>query len=442
MENNSHTRKKRKHGQVVQLRCLGCRRKAPFQGQYNESIGRISSKGLMQHLRATLRPDWKKEPCFSVGYSSFFNSPDDIDFTSSCVAENHATVLEDDDVISDIRSCNTPFEAAPHFEAADKEIDEKTEFGLLRKSNLLEDSEKFVSKNLFSDYSFPVCQLKSEEINSQTCPSKLPPRVSEEGRKNFVISRLNDNLEMDTEDGREEISVDEDASDYSIDTDRGEGDGDLVLEVEVGSQFGANYLPRDIGIPATTNVHPNNPQPQQSPNGGNNHGFYTIPNLDSPNYLLDRLQREEHNRAGMPRTMSARMDADLHLLSLARKHGWSAAAVVDIQKWAHNAAKKQKDIFLFDPTTRSEMFTQFRLGLGVEKANAFQEHMIDWLPDNRPTSLFVRPFLDCVYELLTNEEVTGPNGENISLPHPTNPFKPRPDHELPYVSSLKRRRNN
>ncbi|CAJ1929603.1 unnamed protein product [Cylindrotheca closterium] len=55
--------------------------------------------------------------------------------------------------------------------------------------------------------------------------------------------------------------------------------------------------------------------------------------------------------------------------------------------------------------------------------------MIDCLPDNWPTSLFICPFLDCVYELLTNQDVTGPNGENISLPHPTNPFKFRPDPE-------------
>ncbi|CAJ1945718.1 unnamed protein product [Cylindrotheca closterium] len=64
--------------------------------------------------------------------------------------------------------------------------------------------------------------------------------------------------------------------------------------------------------------------------------------------------------------------------------------------------------------------------------------MIDWLPDNRPTSLFIRPFLDCVYELLTNQDVTGPNGENISLPHPTNPFKFRPDpqDEPDFVSEM------
>ena len=132
------------------------------------------------------------------------------------------------------------------------------------------------------------------------------------------------------------------------------------------------------------------------------------------------------------------MEADLDLLRLARKHGWSASSVSEIQAWAHKAAKEEPNLFLLDPTTRSELFTQFRLHLGVEKTNGFQEHMIDWLPDNRPISLFVRPFLDCVYELLTNQDVTGPNGENISLPHPTNPFKCRPDpqDEPDFVSEM------
>ena len=163
-----------------------------------------------------------------------------------------------------------------------------------------------------------------------------------------------------------------------------------------------------------------------------------IPNPDSSDYLLDRLKQEQRNRECMPPSISTQMEADLDLLRLARKHGWSASSVSEIQAWAHKAAKEEPNLFLLDPTTRSELFTQFRLHLGVEKTNGFQEHMIDWLPDNRPISLFVRPFLDCVYELLTNQDVTGPNGENISLPHPTNPFKCRPDpqDEPDFVSEM------
>ena len=58
------------------------------------------------------------------------------------------------------------------------------------------------------------------------------------------------------------------------------------------------------------------------------------------------------------------------------------------------------------------------------------------MPENKKRAIHVRPFLDCVYELLTNQELAGHDGENISLPHPTDPYKSKPDHPPTMASEL------
>ncbi|CAJ1953111.1 unnamed protein product [Cylindrotheca closterium] len=240
----------------------------------------------------------------------------------------------------------------------------KGSFGMLREATLLADFQEFVSKTLFAHYSAPESKLSNQQINSQTCPSKLPPQVSQEGLRNYIHSRLNNNLDpsFQTEDNGESVNFEYDddheeaeSSELSIESEaRNNRNGSFVMDLDVGSQYRANYLPNDITLP-TINFEVDDPHAPQQP--GDN--IPNIPNPDSSNYLLDRLKQEEYNREFMPPSISTKMEDDLHLLRLARKHGWSASSVSDIQAWAHKATKTEPNLFLSDPTTRSELFTQF-----------------------------------------------------------------------------------
>jgi hypothetical protein len=64
----------------------------------------------------------------------------------------------------------------------------KGSFGMLRGANLLDDFQEFVSKTLFANYSAPESKLSNQQINRQTCPSKLPPQVSQDDFHTTILS--------------------------------------------------------------------------------------------------------------------------------------------------------------------------------------------------------------------------------------------------------------
>ncbi|CAJ1943749.1 unnamed protein product [Cylindrotheca closterium] len=178
----------------------------------------------------------------------------------------------------------------------------------------------------------------------QTCPSKLPPQVSQEGLRNYIHSRLNDNLDpsFQTEDDGESVNFEydddheeEESAELSIESEaRNNPNGSFVMDLDVGSQYGANYLPNDITLP-TINFEVDDPHAPQPP-------LHNIPNPDSSNYLLDRLSTTGNS---------------CHHLS-APKWKLTFTSFVS-QGWAHKGTKKEPNLFLSDPTTRSELFTQF-----------------------------------------------------------------------------------
>ena len=68
--------------------------------------------------------------------------------------------------------------------------------------------------------------------------------------------------------------------------------------------------------------------------------------------------------------------------------------------------------------------------------DANRGRFLQWLPDKKPTAIIGRPFLGCVFELLTNEKLLGKNSCNISLPNKTHPLKRNPEQEVKTVSEL------
>lgn len=158
---------------------------------------------------------------------------------------------------------------------------------------------------------------------------------------------------------------------------------------------------------------------------------------DVRTYLTQRAAKEEGNREHLNGSIPDDVYVHLLMMQLQEKHGLSLSAVDDIYEWAFRSSKIQPNIFAMGKKpVRKQMLTDYRKLLGMEDAFCFKEDIIHWLPDMRPTSQYVRPFLDCVYELLTNKILLGHNSCNISLPHKTDPFKHKPSEKIKSVSEL------
>eukprot|EP00536_Pseudo-nitzschia_multiseries_P008644 jgi/Psemu1/305843/fgenesh1_kg.222_\ len=58
----------------------------------------------------------------------------------------------------------------------------------------------------------------------------------------------------------------------------------------------------------------------------------------------------------------------------------------------------------------------------------FHPHILNWLPDNKPTQVYVRSFKDAIYSLLSDQQLI--REENISFPDYSTPLSPDNNLEL------------
>eukprot|EP00536_Pseudo-nitzschia_multiseries_P018768 jgi/Psemu1/316284/fgenesh1_kg.3083_\ len=58
----------------------------------------------------------------------------------------------------------------------------------------------------------------------------------------------------------------------------------------------------------------------------------------------------------------------------------------------------------------------------------FHPHILNWLPDNKPTQVYVRSFKDAIYSLLSNQQLM--REENLSFPDYSTPLSPDNNPEL------------
>jgi len=154
-------------------------------------------------------------------------------------------------------------------------------------------------------------------------------------------------------------------------------------------------------------------------------------------YLEDRLKQESEDRLESFDDLPKQTLVHLQLLQLQEKHKLSFAAYEDILSWAQFATNLDPTVLQKNFPPRKAMIKKYRENLGLKDgAFEFKETIVQWLPDNKPLVIHRRPFLDCIYELLTKESLLGKDSENISLPHDTNPFASQPDKPPKFVSEL------
>ena len=154
-----------------------------------------------------------------------------------------------------------------------------------------------------------------------------------------------------------------------------------------------------------------------------------------PFQLLERWEIQKKATTIHPMvTPDPAVISNLSLLQIQHKYGIPLAGIREIQKWAHDSYNSHNLIFKGKPPTRKKQFKRIRQAMGIPREDKFTEVAIDWLPEKKKRPIHVRSFEDCLYELLSNQELTGTNGCNISLPHPSDPYKTHPD-QLPTYSS-------
>ena len=170
-----------------------------------------------------------------------------------------------------------------------------------------------------------------------------------------------------------------------------------------------------------------------------------LPTLANPNAtiadgqadisLLNRWDKQCRNNTILPHVAPDHfVTSELGLLHIQHTYGLSLEAVKAVKKWAHSSYKSYPRIFNIRPRTRKKQLKMIRAAMGITVDDSFQEIAIDWLPENKKRPIHTRTFTNCLYELLSNEELVGDKGQNISLPHPEDPYKRQPD-EYPEFSS-------
>ena len=419
------------------LVCLACHQKT-FNGKIDPDNGSVQCGGLYRHI--TQKQDKQGNfPCL-LHYQSF-SPPSEIDLTTSVVGRKKrrkpnppAPVPEDasfsvnDDVhsvLSDAESHSSCFSLQPDHPLADL---------FVPKSNSLSKKDQFLQALPKPDF-LQSLSFSTIDLNRKTLPSqKLTTHISldciyksaaelltMEAAAQEALSEIEDRVDMaEQEDVGDEIILPDDFMEDDQSTINDLWD-DYYLDDDESSSLCSDQ---------STNASETSQSLPEEPTA--------LPNATPQStYLQDRLNHESENSANPRGTVPPHVICHSELLRLQDKHRFSMAAVSDILKWATLSVRLQDDIFQETMWSRERQVVQFRNYLGLQDTSfQFQENLVQWLPDNKPTVLWKRPFLDCVYELLTNQSLLGPNMENISLPHPSDPFSSSPDVRLPDVSEL------
>ena len=445
----------------VTLRCFGC--KQTFNGT-KKADGSIKSSGMRNHLIQSLHKNTKRRPhahCINAYQSRNlvnWNLVDDfpqIDISTSVLEDSLQEDGSDDD------NDEASFNAAPDNANNDSEeqtdeepmaLPDNEEFHpistiktedyefeydyseiffadlLLKPSNTLTHGVQF-SNMIHKESTFAKdSMLSKQELNEQSFPSTnlLPPislktilsydknKLRElKGHTKHILKQLEHlpfHPTMDQLSDSEEELQSEEELESVVDTEDEQGSEGEGEEAEHGNQQEEGHQEDEEAL--------HTDQQGQDP-------FANNPYV-SPMYLLDRKAREQEKRQRDPPKGAAYIY--LLMMQLQAKHGFSLAAVNDIYQWAHKAVRIQRGCFDGNPPNRNGMLKEYKEQLGLAEGDfEFQEEIVHYFPDVRPTVMHCRHFLDAVYELLTKESLLGHNSENISLPHNSDPFKYKPD---------------
>jgi hypothetical protein len=114
--------------------------------------------------------------------------------------------------------------------------------------------------------------------------------------------------------------------------------------------------------------------------------------------------------------------SNLKLITLLNKSKVPLHLYESIQKWAHDSACAGTD-FTRNYLSRSHVIKDMTSQFDMESSH-FHPMVVNYLPDEKPTILHVSSFIDAVYSLLSNHELS--NEDNLAFPDPISPFLHEP----------------
>jgi hypothetical protein len=112
------------------------------------------------------------------------------------------------------------------------------------------------------------------------------------------------------------------------------------------------------------------------------------------------------------------LHAELRLLKLLNKHKAPLKLFPAIQQWARESANLQHD-FTRPCRTRVRVLSELEERYDMQSSR-FTPTIVSYLPDERPTVVYVASFADAVYSLLSDPELM--KEDNLSFPDSHNPF--------------------
>ena len=134
--------------------------------------------------------------------------------------------------------------------------------------------------------------------------------------------------------------------------------------------------------------------------------------IESDMLVKWRCERQSENI--LP--MSPELQAEVSLMNLMTQHKMPLSAFHSIMTWAKNST--------INPSTpvrkRQTVINDIKKHMNMKTSSEFKPHLIIWLPDNYPTTIYIRSFTDTLYSLLSNKKLMVQ--ENISMPREDSPF--------------------
>jgi hypothetical protein len=147
---------------------------------------------------------------------------------------------------------------------------------------------------------------------------------------------------------------------------------------------------------------------------------------ESSNWMVTK-RHQLVTRESRQSPATSQLHAEVRLLKLLTKHKAPLQMFPVIQEWARDCARLKHD-FSRSVRPRAKVLSELEDRFDMHSSR-FTPTIVSYLPDERPTVVYIASFADAVYSLLSDPELM--NEENLSFPDPHDPFlfaeAPHPD---------------
>ena len=404
--------------QSVSLKCLLCQ--SEFTG-WKKSVGergrcgyQVKCTGLKLHLRAGSLLGPCRQFCMDrqISMDDFTSSmlpPDISESPSQC--ENTSQPHADSDTSLDSKRVNsapgkstcvtTTLASSDKFSSVTLDnvatqvtaTDVATSFAMTVPNNLDLDNFLFHQKRL------PCIPVSAKQVPSYMCQSSPPPLETAAAIEDEDSAENQESVRSSSSQGSHNTLEDES---YLFDgADDGQLDNldedellNLQLENAQAHLLFANDPPPPIGVAGPA---------------------------DRSHWMVaKKLADDESLRQAAPPT--PQLLSETSLLKLLIKHKAPLAMCDSVHAWALKSSSPGHD-FTRRPRARTKVLSDLENRFNFQSSR-FHPTVISYLPDERPTVVYMSSFADAVYSLLTDTELT--TESNLSFPDPLSPFLAEP----------------